>query len=120
MAVYVDPEFGHGGSATFRWLRSCHMYADTLEELMEFATKRLRLRADWFQDKRVPHFDLTPNKRKQAVGMGAVEHTRQQAVDFWVEKGWHPKRLRDSEFEDDNGRETEVHSDPPAGGLFGS
>ena len=37
MSVYVDPVMAHGGSKTFRWERSCHMYADTLEELHAMA-----------------------------------------------------------------------------------
>lgn len=51
---------------------SCHLTADTLEELHEFAT-RLQLRRAWFQDHPIhPHYDLTPNKRRSALRLGAI------------------------------------------------
>ncbi len=82
MSVYVDPVMEHGGSATFRWPRSCHMYADSERELHLMA-ERLGLRREWFQDKdKLPHYDLVPAKRKLAVERGAVEHTREQMVQF--------------------------------------
>jgi len=51
---------------------SCHMTADTVEELHAMA-RRLRLRRAWFQDHPLhPHYDLTGGKRKLALEMGAV------------------------------------------------
>lgn len=82
MSVYVDPLFNHGGSATFRWTQSCHMYADALEELHLMAT-RIGMKRSWFQNKiRLPHYDLVASRRRQAVELGAVEHTREQMVAF--------------------------------------
>lgn len=74
MTVYVDQLqrwptklaiFKHG---------SCHMLADTDEELHEFA-RRMSLKRAWFQDKPVwaRHYDLTPAKRSVALRLGAVE-----------------------------------------------
>lgn len=103
MSVYVDPVMNHGGSETFRWKDSCHLYADTVEELMKFACNRLKMKAEWFQNKRVPHFDLNTNKHRLALANGAIQHDRREAVDFWVSKGWHPKKLRDYEFEGEAG-----------------
>ena len=82
MAVYVDPILHHGGSPSFHYTHSCHMYADSLDEL--HATARLiGLRRDWFQPKdKLPHYDLVPTKRKAAVRAGAIEHTREQMVQF--------------------------------------
>jgi len=56
------------------------LFADTLEELHLFAG-RLGLHRKWFQDhRRLPHYDLTPNKRRQAVALGAVEVNRKRVV----------------------------------------
>lgn len=72
MTVYVDelveytsPPYKFGG-----WW--CHMMTDgDLQELHDFA-QRLWLRRDWFQDKpRLPHYDLTRNKRREAIRAGA-------------------------------------------------
>jgi hypothetical protein len=78
MAVYVDELVGYGqapkpGSERYfgNGKQSCHLGADTLEELHEFAA-RLGLKRGWFQGGRLPHYDLTPNKRAQAVRLGAV------------------------------------------------
>ncbi|QMV19671.1 DUF4031 domain-containing protein [Granulicella sp. 5B5] len=82
MSVYVDPVMEHGGSKEFRWTRSCHMYADTLDELHAMAL-RIGMRRAWFQDKeKLPHYDLVPARRKEAVAAGAIEHTREQMVQF--------------------------------------
>lgn len=50
---------------------SAHLTADTLEELHAFA-RRIGLKRAWFQDKRVPHYDLSPGKRELALKHGAV------------------------------------------------
>jgi hypothetical protein len=82
MPVYVDPLFDWGGSKEFRWKKSCHMYADTLEELHAMAL-RIGMRLAWFQDdKRLAHYDLVPARRVKAVQFGAVEHTRRQMFEF--------------------------------------
>ena len=82
MSVYVDPIMAHGGSATFRWENSCHMYADTLGELHGMASS-IGMRRAWFQAKdKLPHYDLVATKRKAAVAGGAIEHTREQMVQF--------------------------------------
>jgi hypothetical protein len=82
MPVYVDPILEHGGSDSFRWPRSCHMYADTLEELHAMADA-IGMRRGWFQDKPdLPHYDLVPGRRMRAVALGAVEHERYQLVEF--------------------------------------
>jgi DNA topoisomerase IB len=59
--------FGHGKE-------SCHLIvAGKLEDLHVFA-KRLGLRREWFQGNASwPHYDLTPNKRKLAISLGAIE-----------------------------------------------
>lgn len=87
MSVYVDPIIEYGGSESFRWRRSCHMYADSLFELHSMA-KKIGLQFRWFQnDARLPHYDLVSDKRRLAIKNGAVETTLRQMVEFmWKEK----------------------------------
>jgi hypothetical protein len=62
---------------------SCHLTTDgPLDELHSFAA-RLGLKRAWFQPGPPAHYDLTPNKRRQAIQLGAVaksirEQVRQQ------------------------------------------
>lgn len=72
MSVYVD--------AIIKWptpIRcfkngSCHMIADTLEELHDMA-KKIGLKREWFQNTKTPHYDLTVSKRAMVVKLGAIE-----------------------------------------------
>ena len=68
--VYVDVLRGHG----WRLGPSCHLVADTIEELCDFAA-RIGMRENWLQwsKKGVPHFDLTAVRRRRAVRAGASE-----------------------------------------------
>lgn len=69
MSVWVDPLKDWG----WRLGPSCHMTADTKDELIAFAEK-IGLRRSWFQDDdRLWHFDLTASRRRQAVAAGAIE-----------------------------------------------
>lgn len=82
MSVYVDPLFEYGGSRSFRWRVSCHMYADTPEELHAMA-RAIGMQRAWFQDKeRLAHYDLVGTKRAQAVRLGAIEHTHEERIAF--------------------------------------
>lgn len=78
MSVYVEPLHNWG----WKYGPSCHLVADSLSELHEFAGKLGMLRS-WFQDKDVPHYDLIASKRKLAVMLGAIELTDEQAVKKW-------------------------------------
>jgi hypothetical protein len=84
MAAYVDDAFipaaVPNGARTVR-SRWCHLTADTVAELHEFA-KRIGLRRAWFQPDHRPgvltipgswHYDLTAKRRAAAVRAGAVE-----------------------------------------------
>ena len=69
MSVYVDRLRNWG----WKLGPSCHLIADTNEELHEFAA-RLGMRRSWFQKATSgPHYDLTEPKRRLAVSLGAVE-----------------------------------------------
>lgn len=82
MSVYVDPVLFHGGSKEFKWPRSCHMYADSLDELHRMA-EAIGMRRAWFQDREgLPHYDLVPARRMRAIAFGAIEHSRAEMVAF--------------------------------------
>ena len=67
MTVYIDniQQYSSGP-----W---CHMAPDSgLDELHAIAA-RIGLKREWFQDHHlVPHYDLRPSKRGQAIKAGAV------------------------------------------------
>lgn len=75
MAVYVDDAFGQGWG---RWDGGGHMQADTEAELHAFA-RSIGLKREWFQDRpkrpEMSHYDLTANKRDEAILAGAVPET---------------------------------------------
>ena len=68
MGVYVDRLVDYG----WRHGPSCHLIADSVDELIEFAVQ-IGLRPEWFQAKSSPHFDLTADGRAAAVSNGAIE-----------------------------------------------
>src|SRR5690349_11271402 len=98
LRIYVDPLLGYGKSATWKYTHSCHMFADDVELLHQFAAS-IGLRREWFQCKRgrdgrvFPHYDLNGNKRKLAVARGAVELDLRQARDKWIELGFITPKL---------------------------
>lgn len=75
MPVYVDNLRDYG----WRHGPSCHLIADSVDELMEFAVG-MGLQREWFQAKSTPHFDLTADGRKLAVEHGAIELDQRQLV----------------------------------------
>jgi hypothetical protein len=72
VTVYVD-ELRRWAPTQIRCFRagSAHMTADALEELHAVAA-RIGLRREWFQDGRIPHYDLTASRRLRALAAGAV------------------------------------------------
>ena len=79
--IYVDTLMEYGGSAEFRWKKSCHMYTDgDVEDLHKFA-EGIGMKRDWFQpDDRLPHYDLNANRRGMALWHGAKSHTLKEMV----------------------------------------
>jgi hypothetical protein len=75
MSVYVDPLIDYG----WKLGPSCHLISDDLDELHEFAQK-IGMKRSWFQNdnQSLPHYDLTGNKRRQAIKNGAIELTREE------------------------------------------
>ena len=81
--VYVDnikihEVFGHTG-----W---CHLLADNINELHEFANK-IGLQIDWFQAGSCPHYDLTTSKRTRAIKKGAIPIEGKELVK--IIHNWH-------------------------------
>ena len=71
MSVYIDPMQPCIQSRKWPYKRACHLIADTVEELHEFAAQ-LGLHRSWFQDHNIPHYDLTTGMRQKAIRLGAV------------------------------------------------
>lgn len=75
MPVFVDDE-----QIPWRGRVWCHLVADSLAELHEFA-QRLGLRQAWFQSKSVyPHYDVTLTVRDKALALGATMGDRRTII----------------------------------------
>lgn len=75
MPIYVDD-----ARIPWRGKQWCHMVADTVDELHEFAS-RLGLRPEWFQRKTLyPHYDVTMSVRERALKFGAVAAHKEVVV----------------------------------------
>lgn len=83
MAVYVDNlrQVPRLEGKHWPYGESCHLVADTEEELHDFAAKKVGLNMLWFQKRDVlSHYDLSKNMRGRAVKNGAIEITDKQLV----------------------------------------
>lgn len=90
--IYIDPLFDTKGlSEKWPFDETCHMMADSVEELIQFARK-LKLKDKWIQCTYLVHYDLTKNKRYQAIKLGA------QVVDA----GFMPENYRAQKLEFEN------------------
>ncbi len=84
MTIYVDPLMGHGWKLRGHTVHNCHLFSDAgVDELHAFA-ERIGMKRERFQDKRIPHYDLTSTLRRLAVSCGAVEVDLRHAVDLWA------------------------------------
>jgi len=80
MSVYVDTMLPCIRNANWRYSQSCHLVADSFQELHAFA-RELGLRRAWFQSKSgLPHYDLTASKRRRAIKLGALPISREELV----------------------------------------
>jgi hypothetical protein len=72
MAVYVDELTDYG----WKLGASCHLLADSVEELHQFA-QGIMMKRSWFQVSKsgIPHYDLVASRRRMAVRQGAIEIT---------------------------------------------
>ncbi|WP_202753726.1 DUF4031 domain-containing protein [Burkholderia cenocepacia] len=75
MAIYVDDE-----RISWRGKQWCHLVADSLNELHDFA-QQLGLRRSWFQERSIyPHYDVTVSVREKALMLGALKGDRSTIV----------------------------------------
>lgn len=81
MSAYVDSLLPCVTNKNWKYNHCCHLVADSLAELHAFAAC-LGLKREWFQNKTMPHYDLTRNKRKLAVELNAIEIDRKQFVEL--------------------------------------
>jgi hypothetical protein len=75
MPIYVD-------NVRIKWRGKewCHLVADTLEELHEFA-KLLGLKRSWYQySASYPHYDITVSVRMKALELGALPGCRRKII----------------------------------------
>ena len=72
MAILIDSFYNGARGPVRYWLRTCgHLVSDaSLEELHRFA-QSLGLRREWFQEKSIPHYDLTGEVYDLALKRGA-------------------------------------------------
>ena len=98
MAVYVDhPRW------LWRELYWCHLGADSLLELHDFAALVGKPRRA-FQCRRLPHYDLTVVQRAVAIELGALAVSSRELVVVArrlraeLLRGGDPRRLRDTLF----------------------
>jgi hypothetical protein len=64
---------------------SCHLFADTEEELHEFAAE-IGLKKSYFQNGRnLAHYDLNKSRRKHALALGASELEGRELLAKWKE-----------------------------------
>ena len=82
MSVYVDEMATCIQTAKWHYDQSCHLAADSVEELQEFA-RVIKLSRSWFQNKPdLPHYDLTYGMRARAVAFGAIEVDREKIFEL--------------------------------------
>lgn len=77
MAVYVDRLQQWGWRMYGRLVPSCHMIADSIDEL-NTAASGLGLKPRYLQRSALGnlHYDLTPTRRARALALGAIELDR--------------------------------------------
>jgi hypothetical protein len=82
MAVYVDNLMACKRTMKWPWPQSCHLWADTEEELHVLAAE-IGMKREWFQRKlcMLPHYDLTATRRATAIGCGAIPVGRRILVE---------------------------------------
>lgn len=75
MTVYVD-----NARVKWRGKKWCHMVADSLSELHQFA-QSIGMRPEWFQaSASYPHYDVSVTRRQLALDQGACAGNRKQII----------------------------------------
>lgn len=80
MTIFVDNprKYKRRGK---RW---CHLFTDStdLSELHKFAINALHLKRQWFDGKRWPHYDITPEQQMVALKRGALPVGRLRMIEI--------------------------------------
>lgn len=79
MAVYLDKSTNILKGKSEWPMVTCHMIADSVEELFEMANK-IGLRPEWFQPWSHPHFDVSKTRQTRALAHGAKRLERAEFV----------------------------------------
>ena len=79
MSAFVDNLADRGWVLYGRRVESCHLIADSLDELHQVA-KAAGCRRGWFQEGSFPHYDLTHSRRERAIRAGAIPLERRDFV----------------------------------------
>jgi hypothetical protein len=79
--IYVDELRKITPSKAYPFSHSCHMIADTSDELHEFAQK-LGLMRRWAHTSNgmIEHYDLTAKKREEAIQQGAIPIANKELI----------------------------------------
>jgi len=97
MSVYVDKARFPHNKRDEMW---CHLFADDLDELHEFAEK-IGLKRNWFQHPpkaSYPHYDLSPSFRAKALKAGALLMTNLNNIIATLrDLGWQWKKRHNYE-----------------------
>jgi hypothetical protein len=95
MAILIDSFYNGARGSVRYWGRRCgHLVSDTsLEELHRFA-ESLGLRREWFQEKSIPHYDLTGELYDLALKRGAKLVSSREIVRRAVLMDGKPKMRR--------------------------
>ena len=88
MPVYVDK-----ARNAFGGMMLCHLMADTAVELHSMADK-IGMERRWFQNRRVPHYDICQKQKALALRAGVIEIDRKQTVELMRKHGWLNKKTR--------------------------
>lgn len=119
MSIYVDGLKPAVKSENWPYGHACHLVADIGHEpeLHRFAEK-MKLKREWYQPLPIPHYDLTPNKRLQAIRLGAGELNNRELMDLvnqWRAQAQQWFRANGDTLCDVCGREYSEHTNLPNG-----
>jgi hypothetical protein len=82
VSCYVDGLANRGWKLRGHSVRSCHLIADSLNELHEMA-RAIGMKREWFQappQASLPHYDLTAPRRAEALNRGSIPLDRRAFV----------------------------------------
>lgn len=87
--IYVDPLMNHGWILRGHAVQNCHLFTDSDLDGLHLIAARAGLKRRWFQNEKIPHYDLVQSRRDAAVAEGAIEVSIAQAAHLFkaIRKG---------------------------------